>query len=805
MDTVHVLQSSFAAGEISPSMIARTDVSKVAMAAMTLRNRTVLPHGPTECRPGFELIEEAGDSAHRVVIRPFVFGVEQEYQLEFGHYYLRFYKDGGVIVKTTADTADWAAGTTYAANAYVKASGLIYRCIAGHTSAAATEPGVGASWATVWAQSAIYQIATPWSEDEVYDLNLTQSADTVWICHPAFRQRVLTRTAHNSWALTPYAFSGGPFMSANAADTTLTASAVSGNATLAASSAIFESGHVGSLWKLTHVVAGQRQNGAITSATATAAVRGKGRWKVVTHGTWTGKLDLERSSDGSTWSIYRSYSSANDNNIIDAEDSDGIYSYRLNMWSFTSGTCSYDLTMASHDWDGIVEVTGFTSTTSVSVAVKGELAATSATKEWAEGAWSDVRGWPACSTFFQNRLWFGSTITQPNYIWGSKTDDYSDFEQSTPTVDDDPLVLPLVTRQVNAIRAMVALSEILAFTASSEWRIDAASGGVVTPSNVIARTQGYRGASTVDPVMIGNRVVFVQEQGSVVRDLGYKFDEDVYTGSDLTILATHLFRNHGIIDMCYQREPQSVIWCVRDDGVLLGMTYLKEQEVWAWHRHDTDGCFESVSSIAGATRNELWAIVRRTISGNTKRFIERLSESVPSQDPVDQTHLDCFLTYRGVATRTVGGLGHLEGKTVVALADGAVVRNLTVVGGAITLPTEAEVVHVGLPYVCDLELPDVEIALRDGTCQGRLKKVASVVLRLQDSRSGKIGTSFGGTLDDIPYDNPTTYGAAAPLFSGEKRTIVPGDWDTRGRVVVRQEDPLPLTVLAIIREVSLGG
>lgn len=806
MGTIHVLQSSFAAGEISPSMIARTDISKVAMAAMTMRNRTVLPHGPSECRPGFELIQASADSAHRVVVRPFVFGVEQEYILEFGHQYLCFYKDDGVIVKTVDDTAAWATGTSYGAYSYVKSGGLIYRCISSHTSGASTQPGVGASWQTVWVQDAAYQIATPWGEEDIYDLNLTQSADTVWVCHPVYRQRVLTRTGHNSWTLSPFQFSGGPFTQANTTDTTLACSAATGaGKTLTASAALFQAGHVGSLWKLIHSVAGQRQSGSLASATTTAAVRGKGRWKVVTHGTWTGKIDLERSEDGSTWKIYRSYSSVNDNNVIDSEDSEGIYSYRLNMWSYTSGTCSFDLTMSAHDWEGIVEVTGFTSSTAVTVTVKEELAATTATKDWAEGSWSDVRGWPVCSTFFQNRLWFGSTISQPNLPWGSKTDDYGNFGQSTPSVDDDMVAAPLVTRQVNAIRSMVALGEILAFTASSEWRIDAASGGVVTPSNVIARTQGYRGASMVDPVMIGNRIVFVQAQGSVVRDIGYKFDEDVYTGSDLTILATHLFRNHRIIDMCYQREPQSIIWCVRDDGILLGLTYLKEQEVWAWHWHDTDGEFESVASITGATRNELWAVVKRTVGGQTRRFIERLSESVKTQDVKEQTHLDCFLTYRGAATTTISGLGHLEGKSVVALADGSVVRNLTVTGGEITLPVEAEIVHVGLPYTCDLELPDVELQLKDGTVQGRLKKVSNVVLRLQDARGGKVGTSFSGVLDDIPEDAPPVYGEPIPLFSGEKSVIVPGDYDTRGRVVIRQDDPLPLTVLAVIREVTLGG
>lgn len=805
-DTSYVLQAAFTGGEISPSMIARSDVSKVGMSAMTMRNRLVLPHGPTECRPGFEMIYPCGDSTHDVVVRPFVFGTEQEYILEFGEYYLRFFKDGGVIVKTTADTSAWVTGTAYVVNNYVKVSTTIYRCISSHTSGATTEPGTGASWETKWVADDVYQITTPYTHDEIYDINLTQSADTVYLLHPVIQQQVLTRTDHNAWTITPYTSTDGPFMPANKEATTLAVSATTGTGkTMTASVATFEADHVGSLWKISHTVVGQRIQGSFTSATSSSAIRGYGTWKVITHGTWTAKVDLERSTDGSTWKIYRSYSSVADNNVIDSEGSDGLYSYRLTCWSYTSGTCSYDITMEPHDWDGVVKATAYTDTTHMTVDVLAELNATTATADWCEGAWSNVRGFPTCSTFFQNRLLQASTFTQPNLIWGSVSDDYTSFRQSTPTVDDDAVILPLVTRQMNAVRSMVSLAEVLAFTASSEWRIDASSGGVLSPTSALAKVQGYRGASTVDPVMVSNRVLFVQTQGSVLRDLGYKFDEDVYTGSDLTILASHLFRGHTIIDMCYQREPQSIVWCVREDGVLLGLTYLKEQEVWAWHRHDTQGYFESVACITGTTRNELWAVVSRTVGGETKRFVERLSESIPTTDVEDQTHLDCFATYSGAPTTTITGLGYLEGKTVNALADGSVVLNKVVTGGSITLPVAASLVHVGLGYTADLELPDVELQLPDGTIQGRLKKISNVILRLQDARGGTIGTSFTGTMDAIPYDNPTVYGQAIPLFTGEKNVTVPGDFDTRGRICIRQTDPLPMTVLAVIREVTFGG
>lgn len=755
--TVWLLQSSFAAGEISPSVAARTDLQKLQSSLLTGRNRLTLPHGPSACRPGFQFIKAAKNALKKAILVPFSYGTQQEYVLEFGEQYVRFFKDGGYIETT---------------------------------------PGSGIP----------YEVTTPYLEADLYDLNFTQSADTLFISNNKYVPKLLVRYAHNNWTLSDFAFKNGPFTEENA-DTakTIAASATTGTITLTANFNVFQSGHIGSLWKLNHRVAGQYISGTITSATTSSTVKGKGKWKVVTHGTWTGKLNLEKSEDGgTTWQVVRSYSSAADNNVIDSDTETDLAIFRLNMYSYTSGTCSYDLTMQPHYWEGVVKITAVASLTSATATVQSELAATAAQFRWSEGAWSGVNGYPGCSTFFQDRLVFGGTIKEPQKVWASCSGDYNNYLVESPVKDDNSVVLPLVSRKVNAVRALVALTELLAFTSGAEFKIGASSGGVLTPSNFLAQAQGYRGIGTVDPVTVGNRIVYLQYQGRILRDIGYDLNQDSYTGDDLTIMASHLFEGRQIVSMCYQQEPDSVIWCVRDDGILLALTYMREQQIWAWTWHETDGYFESVCSIGGTDRNEVWALVRRTVGGSTVRYVERLSSRTASVDVKVQTYLDSFLTYSGGATTTLSGLGHLEGKTVTALADGNTVRNLTVTAGAITLPVAASIVCVGLPYTIDMELPNADLTLKDGTVQGRLKKVNSVVLRLQNSRGGKVGQDFN-LMDDIPYDSAANYGEPIPLFSGEKSMVIPGEFNTHGRICIRQTEPLPLTVLSVIREVTLGG
>lgn len=451
--------------------------------------------------------------------------------------------------------------------------------------------------------------------------------------------------------------------------------------------------------------------------------------------------------------------------------------------------------------EGYVKITAFTSATAVSATVQADLGAVSATKQWAEGAWSAVRGWPSCVVFYQDRLVFANSPSDPQTVWLSRTGDYTNFGRSAPVVDDDGITAPLVSRQVNAIRSMVSLGDIIGLTAGGEWKIGPAGTETIAPTSISARQQGYRGAAVSDPVIVGNRIVYVQEMGSTVRDLGYRLDVDSYTGDDLSVMANHLFRRHEILQIAYQQEPDSVVWCVRDDGVLLGLTYLREQEVFAWHRHDTDGLFESVCTIPGQERDEAWFIVNRTVGGQIRRYVERLSDRLPTSDIKDAFFVDCGLTYDGSPATVISGLDHLEGKTVAILADGNVIKPQAVFGGEVTLSPAASKVHIGLPYTSDLETLNIELNPGDGTVQGRKKRIAAVLLRLLETRGAMVGPSFD-KLNELKMRATEGWGEPIDMFTGDKKINISAGWSTEGRVCIRMAEPLPITVLAVVPQVD---
>ena len=349
----------------------------------------------------------------------------------------------------------------------------------------------------------------------------------------------------------------------------------------------------------------------------------------------------------------------------------------------------------------------------------------------------------------------------------------------------------------------------------------------MTPTSIEARPQGYRGSANLEPVLIGDRVIFLREMGSTVQDLGYSFESDTYTGSDLSILSKHMLEDHTIVDWEYRQEPDSVIWAVRSDGVLLGITYLREQEIWAWHRHETQGFFESIAVIPGEDQEELWGLIRR----EDKLLVEKLE--------IRETELEkCFYVDSGVTRyfepwylgepvgeigkvviqghvkglRWVGGLEHLAGKEVSILADGAVwprqrVRKKMigkVENWGIELERPAQIVHIGLPYEAEVETLNIEIQADGGTLQGKKKKFPQVLFRFLKSCGGKVGAT-DREMDPIQWQSSKHYGKPMALYTGDKAIRPPGGYNEDGRLVLKQDDPLPITLLAIIPEVVIGG
>jgi hypothetical protein len=375
MAVIHGIQPSFAGGEFAPSLWARVDLQKYATGTKTLKNFIVHPHGGASSRAGMKYIATTKDSTKQARLVPFEFSSVQAYVIEFGNLYCRFYMDGGQII---------SGGVPY-------------------------------------------EIVTPYLEADLPDLKFAQSADVLYICHPDHAPQTLTRLSHTSWTLAAYDYSGGPFQLSNLGTTTLAISnaAVGTGRTLTASASFFSSSMVGALFQLRHNVPGGSIAQAFTATGTSASIKCGDTWRILTHGTWTAKFKIEQSIDGgSNWTELRNFSGTNDFNANTFGEVDGNSLIRINCYSYTSGTLNIDLTSDPYDQAGIAKVTAYTDTTHVTASVITEIGGTTAVTDWAEGSWSPLRGYPACCTFYGDRLCFASTDTEPQTMWFTETGNY---------------------------------------------------------------------------------------------------------------------------------------------------------------------------------------------------------------------------------------------------------------------------------------------------------------------------------------------------------------------------------------------
>lgn len=231
---------------------------------------------------------------------------------------------------------------------------------------------------------------------------------------------------------------------------------------------------------------------------------------------------------------------------------------------------------------------------------------------------------PATVAYYQQRQVFANTNNEPQAVFTTQTGNYNSLRVSSPVKDDDAVTQTIAASQVNEIRHIVSLDSLLLLTSGGEWKATEGQDRVLTPSTIGFRPQSFNGASWVPPVVVNDTVLYVQEKGSRLRDLGYQFSADKFQGDDLSIMSEHLFEGYQITEMTFSDEPYGIVWCVRDDGTLLGLTYKREHQVWGWHRHDFGGDVESVATISEDNRDALYMIVKRTINGSTVRYIERM-------------------------------------------------------------------------------------------------------------------------------------------------------------------------------------
>lgn len=582
----------------------------------------------------------------------------------------------------------------------------------------------------------------------------------------------------------------------------ITPSNTEGEIVLTSSASSFAETMIGNFMKITHEMPSKTVS---TTDSTSASVKVGDGWKVITHGTWSGDCFVEKSIDnGGTWEEYRSYSSSDDFNASESGTVDKPCLLRIRCATSSSG-CSADLTALPYTHEGTVKITEYISPTQVKADVITELGSTEATPDFYWGAWSDEFGYPSCVCFFQDRLCFACTTKQPYMLWMSRTGDYGNFgvEKADGTVTDDSAVaLSFISRKQFNILHIVPTTDLIVLTDGNEWLVSGAS--TVTPTEANPKNQTSRGSTDVEPIAIGSKLVFVQRRGKVVRDMGYSFENDQYDGADLTLLAKHLTQKTTITDDAYKQEPDSLIYFVTADGRILCLTYVKDQNVYAWSTLDTDGEFEAVCNIGGAEEDTVYCIVKREIGGEIVRYIESFSPYPDTDVPNDYIMLDCAKSMT-VTAREVSGFGWLAGKTVTVLADGREHKDIAVdEEGNLELPVPATNIVVGLPYQSVVELPNVTIQAQDGSIQGRKKKVSTVYMQLTNSLGGFLGHTENET-DEIKYDEFSEY-TGVKLFNGIKEMTMPntplGGFLEDSSVLIATSSPYPFNLALVVRAVA---
>jgi hypothetical protein len=290
-----------------------------------------------------------------------------------------------------------------------------------------------------------------------------------------------------------------------------------------------------------------------------------------------------------------------------------------------------------------------------------------ATDVWAFGAWNPGFGYPAEVEFFSDRLIYANNYRQPQTLWMSQSGSYVDFGRHVPIEDTDAITQTINARAVNAIRELVPLSELIIMTSSMEWKLTTGADEVVAPGKTGFKPQTYWGNEGLPAQIVGDTAIFVQGCGNVVRDIGFTFTADKYTGNDLTIYANHLLEGFQVVDLAFQKAPYSTVWIVRSDGALISIAYIREQEVVGFALHHTDGAFESVCCVPDGDQDAVYFTVRRTVNNVERVSVEYLARR-DLVDPRDAFFVDSGLTFNGRAisgTQTLStGAGWTENDTL---------------------------------------------------------------------------------------------------------------------------------------------
>ena len=575
-------------------------------------------------------------------------------------------------------------------------------------------------------------LETPWTEAIIPTLSWAQSGDVLTLSSGVGARKRIERRASASWSVTQWAEADGPLLSPNVDEgITMAPSVTAGNGTLTASKAYFKPGHVGALFELTH--SGQsvsRIADAVNEWTDPIKVQGAGatartfNYSIV--GAYTATVVIQRSiGNTSSWADYLFFPTAGSfTTHNDGLDNQTVY-YRIGIGSvYTSGSPTVGLSYTGGSSTGVVRVTDYVSPTIVSVEVIDTLAAAAATMEWAEGAWSDARSWPKGSALYDGRLWEG----YDDRFAGSASDAYESFVAGEDA--DDAVLRSVASGRVEPIVDLVPLSRLVALTSGAEAEIRSSSfDEPITPSNLTVRNVSTYGAAPVHPEIVDDNALFISRSNT--RAMMLVYGERGYKARPLHRMHRRIGRP-GLTQIAVMRHPETRFFFVRSDGELLCKLHEPDEQVDAWHRVVTEGVIESVAVLPADDEDEVYVMVRRTINGATRRYLERLG-STYLDDAADARQLDCWVERSGAATTTITGASHLEGKTVKIWADGAKMPDRVVSGGQFSLPSAKSDVAYGLGYEGRYKSAKLAFGAQGGTALTMLGRPLAISVLLMES------------------------------------------------------------------------
>jgi hypothetical protein len=653
-------QSAMSAGEIAPYLWGRVDQALYYIGLRTCRNMAVRQYGGACNRGGSYFVGECEQSQYPVRIIPFSFNEEQTYIIQLGHFHARFIANGGEVVELpktiTGITKANPAVITSAGHGLSNGNDVYLAGIVGMTELNGRTVRIKnvtantfeitdyqgnninttgfTAYSSGGTASRVYTVGTPWSSADLFDLNFAAKNDVLTVVHPNYKPTDMTRTGNTAWTVTDFDVTQGPFKDKNATATTVIASAVSGaGITLTASAALFTASMVNQLFYIEQEPSDATKTWEVGKAIAVNDIRraGANYYKALNAAT-TGTVKPDHTEGSAT---------------------DGDNGVR---WNYL------------HSGFGIVKITAYTDSTHVTATVINRLpenCTTTATTIWSKAAWSSDEGYPSAAAYHKQRFVLGGTKNAPNRLWFSGVGLRAFFGKSNPILADESFKLDLDTTEVNAIRHLLPLKQLIATTSASEQLINGQNNVLDATAPPVADVQGYTGSAKVKPLIIGNTALYVEDTGDVVRSLQYDLNSDSFTGIDLTARSPHLFEGKRIVDWAFQRRPLSVVWTVMSDGALNGFTFMPEQKFYAWHRHDTDGSYKSVACIREGNETAVYQVVERTVNGVARKYIERHASRIIPKDSIlgtkarDQMFVDCGLTYDGrnktATTMTISG------------------------------------------------------------------------------------------------------------------------------------------------------